>query len=490
MENDIISRHTERVNKILTVILWIICIVTLAASLTINKDTSKVGLLILTITSIAVAVLLIKKGSRDLIRNIISFGILFSFTYDAFNVPDVLKGIYIYNYVYFIMFIALYFNTKFYSLLSTIIVFIATGIIFQTKDVYQILPAYSMIIFASVVLYYVTRSGGRLINGAIGKEKRTNELLLELQETMNTIKKNTGNLNGDITHCNNNLTSVKKCSNGIMVTAEDVAKSVVCQTGSMSDICNVTDDAENKIIETVKIVNDIKNISTNTNEAVSQGAKKIADMDKQMAIINSAVSESVNTVRELEVSMDEINKFLEDITQISEQTNLLALNAAIEAARAGEQGKGFTVVAEEVRKLAEQSSETVNLINSIINNIRNKTKAALIEVQNGDSAIKSGEAIVNEVNHSFKNIELAFKDIDKGIDKEVKIFEDFSIVFKHIRKEIETIASISEEHSVSTEEMLATIEGLNNNINSIFELMKQIQNSSETLEDIAASNNF
>ncbi len=99
--------------------------------------------------------------------------------------------------------------------------------------------------------------------------------------------------------------------------------------------------------------------SLNASQIVFEGTEKINHMEKQIAIINTAVSDSLTTVQELDSSMDDINSFLSGINQIAEQTNLLALNAAIEAARTGESGKGFAVVAEEVRKLAEQSANTV-----------------------------------------------------------------------------------------------------------------------------------
>lgn len=485
MENNIISKHTEKVNRILIVVLWVIFISSLATGLTVNINASKVGLIILTLISVVSAILLFKKMNAKLTRNFMCIGLLIYFIYSTIYADSSLKTMSIYSFIYYVIFITLYFNTKLYSSLSIIIDIVVIGILFSSNNFYEVLPACITVLFCSTVLYYVNRTGSGLINEAIGKEKKANEVLLELQETMNVIKKNTVNLNGDIVDCNNNLMSANESSNGIMKTSEDVAKSLIQQAGAMNNICNMTDEADNRMDETVKIIDHIKEISNNTNGIVLKGAEKISDMSEQMIIINSTVSKSLDTVLGLEKDMDEINNFLDSITQISKQTNLLALNAAIEAARAGEQGKGFAVVAEEVRKLAEESSETVGLINSIISNIKNKTKVALNEVQEGDSAVKSGELIVSEVNHSFKNIENAFSDIDTGIDKEIKIFENFSIVFSNIRKEIENIAAISEEHSASSEEMLATIEELSNNIGNIFESMKQIQNSSGNLEEIA-----
>lgn len=487
MDKGMDNKYTQKINKILVGILVGAFIIASIIDVTINNSKSIIGVIILLISTAASIVLLLRKSNANIIRNIACLGFLVFLFFEMFSAPSADRALYIYNFILVIVFITLYFNPKFYAVFSLSLDVTMIGIAVYSNNFYAFLQPCLLFFIASIALYYVTFSGNKLINDIVKREKTTEELLSELQKTMDVIKKNTNNLNRDINDSNNNLLSVKEASEGIMRAAEDVSKSGVNQNASMNDICNSIDKADNKLTETTKIVHNIKEISDNTNKIVSKSSETIAGMSKHMLIINKAVSESFSTVVELGKSMDEINKFLDGITEISEQTNLLALNAAIEAARAGEQGKGFAVVAEEIRRLAEKSSETVKLINSIVNNIKNKTQAALKEVQGGNSAIKSGETIVDDVKGNFKNIEMAFYDIDKGIIGEIEMFKDFSTVFNNIRKEIENIASISEEHSASTEEMFATLQEQNNSINKIFELMKQIEKSSELLEQIVNS---
>jgi len=193
---------------------------------------------------------------------------------------------------------------------------------------------------------------------------------------------------------------------------------------------------------------------------------------------------SFSIVQELSKSMDEVNNFLSNITQIANQTNLLALNAAIEAARAGEAGKGFAVVADEVRQLAEQSAKMVRNISQIINPIKNKVEDVLIEVQKGNGATQEGEAIVRLVNESFKRIQVSFTEMDKYISEEVIKIENTAVLLSNIREKTESIASISEQQAASTEELSATTEEHNANIENLYNIMSEIETSSNNLKDI------
>jgi methyl-accepting chemotaxis protein len=182
--------------------------------------------------------------------------------------------------------------------------------------------------------------------------------------------------------------------------------------------------------------------------------------------------------------MEEIDNFLTSITQIADSTNLLSLNATIEAARAGESGRGFAVVADEIRKLAEQSANTVKQIDSILLLIKDKTKNVLEEVSKGNIAANEGSIAVNHVNNNFDMVQTSFSDISKHISDEIKRINEITDLFSQINTESESIASISQEHAASTEELMATTEEHNANIESIYALMQDIKSSSDNLQGI------
>lgn len=124
-----------------------------------------------------------------------------------------------------------------------------------------------------------------------------------------------------------------------------------------------------------------------------------------MKNITEQVSVSAQVVGNLGKRSDEIGQIVETISGIAAQTNLLALNAAIEAARAGEQGRGFAVVADEVRKLAEQSAEAAANISKLIITIQQDTNSAVESIENGNRGVKDGMESVMATGEAFRIIE-------------------------------------------------------------------------------------
>jgi methyl-accepting chemotaxis protein len=466
-------------------VLWI-CFF-LNAFLSAAFKGEKLGVSLLFSILVVSTVLFLKKKYDALISNILLCGLLIFFTTQILSMdPKEISTnmtMMVYSYIVVFIFAMSFFSLRLYAVFSTITSIILLLTVAYKNNLYEFIAPLSMLAFSMLILFFVTKWGEELIIGSIKKEKKTKELFNQLQETINIINSNTSDLNKDIISCNVNVDSIRQSSNGILLTAENIAESILEQANSISGINNLITTADAEMIETVKMTDEITNVSLDTSQIVLENSRKISEMSKQMLIIGSAVTESLSTVLELEKSMDEVNSFLGAITQISEQTNLLALNAAIEAARAGEQGKSFAVVADEVRKLAEETSETAGIITAIVDKIKDKTKTALREVQDGDIAVKSGETIVKEVNKGFESIRLAFKRIDNGILSQMNMFKNTAKVFKRIQEESMNISSISEEHSASTEELLETIDEQNNSINNVFNIMKEIESSSEKLEE-------
>lgn len=342
--------------------------------------------------------------------------------------------------------------------------------------------AAAVIELTAVLLYLLTSWGSGLVRSVAEKERKTASLLDELGKTMETIKSNTARLDRDIESCRLNLQALNTSSNGMTLTVQEVAQGVTGQAQSISQMNEMMNSAAEKVAEACKFSMNMSGISSDASRMIMENSDKMRHLDEQMNIIDSTVAESLLTVKELNENTNSINNFLTGITQIADQTNLLALNAAIEAVRAGEAGKGFAVVAEEVRKLAEQSANTVKQINGITRQIIDKTQVVLDKVQDGSAAVHEGKEIAARTNESFDRMRLSFQEIDGCVTNELNIIENINNLFSQIHQETESIASISEEHSAATEEMLATVEEQNASIGSLYNFIQEIKNSSENLQ--------
>ncbi|MBA4685722.1 MAG: hypothetical protein H2184_01090 [Candidatus Galacturonibacter soehngenii] len=481
MKENILLEHRKKVNKVLLIILWIYLLVNIGYITVSGKIFVKIAVAPLFVLLIISSILHLLKKGQQIISYILICGVLIFLTVQIINMPAESRIYICFFYVLVLLLATMFFERKLF-ILSSIITGITLLILLKVNyGFYETIMVASYFTIADISLFFITKWSSKLIFESMKSEEQTKNVLWQLQSTLNLIEQNTAQLNRDIEKSYGNLQSVDDMSSGILVTVDEVAKGNLDQANNISCMNEMIAKAMNLFHETSHITKEISDISLNTLKVVSLGPENISKMTDQMKQINVAIGESLTTVMELEADMNEVNGFLEGITNIASQTNLLALNASIEAARAGEQGKGFAVVADEVKILAEQSSKTASSIYEIIRKIQKKTKSALIEVQNGDSAIQKGNLIVKEVSESFQNIQASFHQIDHKIMEEMKMFDTTMEIFKNISAESESIAAVSEEHSAFSEEMTATIMQQDEKIKEVFQLMESIHQASKEL---------
>ncbi|NTW05809.1 MAG: methyl-accepting chemotaxis protein [Peptococcaceae bacterium] len=229
---------------------------------------------------------------------------------------------------------------------------------------------------------------------------------------------------------------------------------------------NETAASMNEIATTVEQVNEnineISSASISAAENANEGNISLNKLTGQMHNIANSSHESTKVVNGVSEKSQEIGKIVDIITTISDQTNLLALNAAIEAARAGEQGRGFAVVADEVRKLAEQSFNAAKEIKDLVGAIQFESQEAVQAMVNGGKDVEEGIQVVQEVGESFKQIINAVKGLTEQIQGVASATEQMSAGVQNIAAATEEQTAAIEEVSASAESLSTLAEELNN----------------------------
>jgi len=223
--------------------------------------------------------------------------------------------------------------------------------------------------------------------------------------------------------------------------------------------------------------------STNTVVTlVSDGSQIVSEVANQMNNIHSTITNSASIIRQMAEQSIEIQKVTALITAISEQTNLLALNAAIEAARAGEHGKGFAVVADEVRNLAEQSKASATEIESMMHTIQEDTAKAVHAIEEGSKSVASGLTSTDSSLHIFKEIEKAVGEVNMkvgtvsvAIEQIHSMTQTVSKGSDEVRRIAEAAAATAQETSAATEEQLAVNEEISSSSQDLALVAEDLQ---------------
>ncbi len=239
------------------------------------------------------------------------------------------------------------------------------------------------------------------------------------------------------------------------------------------------------------ITDDIQNtgeIAKTSAKNAENGRSKMENLFTGMIKIKDTFKEVSTTIQGLSERAGSINEIVNVINEISDQTNLLALNAAIEAARAGEHGKGFAVVADEVRKLAERTAQSTKEIEELIKQIQDETEKAVKSVEIGDSIVSEGSQVAEDsskamdtiVDGAKKTLELVMKVVESMEQQKNaadKIYEDTS---EYIRK-FKEVAEETEGSTQNAKDVLNQIEDINSKFNQLVEEFEEMNQSSDLI---------
>jgi len=203
-----------------------------------------------------------------------------------------------------------------------------------------------------------------------------------------------------------------------------------------------------------------RGVATSAGEESRAGGQVVHSSADEMRQVASAVNEAASTIRELENYSNEISAVINVIREVADQTNLLALNAAIEAARAGEQGRGFAVVADEVRKLAERTSESTHTIGNVIEKVQAGARRAAQEIESGVSRVNEGVQLAHRAGDSITGIQTGAERVVAAVADIGSALDEQSVAAQEVARGVERIASMAEENSASVRQTSAAAQRL------------------------------
>ncbi|MCM3666850.1 methyl-accepting chemotaxis protein [Mesobacillus subterraneus] len=265
---------------------------------------------------------------------------------------------------------------------------------------------------------------------------------------------------------------------------QEVASGTENQRNMVHQSTEVVTEMSESIDKIMENAQQVAETAAVAHEVVTEGEQSIKKSIEQMKNINETVADLGQVIHTLGTRSNEISQIVNVITEIANQTNLLALNAAIEAARAGEHGKGFAVVADEVRKLAEQSAKSTESIRHLIASIQADTNQAVVSMEKGSDEVEKGIQIVDHAGTSFRKIQTFVDNVSHQIHEVSASMEEMGHGAKQIVEFVSRIEEItagvnaeSQEVSAATEEQLASMQEIAASAASLSYMAEELQES-------------
>jgi methyl-accepting chemotaxis protein/NAD-dependent dihydropyrimidine dehydrogenase PreA subunit len=274
---------------------------------------------------------------------------------------------------------------------------------------------------------------------------------------------------------NEAITATASAGNEISSSAEQMAAGAQEQSAQSTEVAGAVEEMTKTIFETTKNTAAATEASKNAGKSAKEGGKVVEETINGMKRIAEVVLQSAKTVENLGKSSDQIGEIVQVIEDIADQTNLLALNAAIEAARAGEQGRGFAVVADEVRKLAERTTKATKEIASMIKQIQKDTNGAVASMELGTKEVSNGKLFAQRAGESLREIINGADHVVDIISQVAAASEEQSSAAEQIGKNIESISSVTQQSANGIQQIAHASEDLNRLTLNLQELVAQFK---------------
>ena len=317
---------------------------------------------------------------------------------------------------------------------------------------------------------------GKMIESMGGFFKEFSGIIKDTFDMLAILTASTNEVNK---HANEAIATIEAMSNMMQEVAKGATEQAAqSQTGQA--LMETLAEEITKAYENGRVIQKETDKMLSLNE---KGHESVNILQKRAQSATEATQEIGMTIQSLINKMKEIAAFVETIENIASQTNLLALNAAIEAARAGDAGKGFGVVAEEIRNLADQSQGSTNQIRNLVESIEKETAVVHEAMSNMNTVSKEEEQAVEDARHAFANIGKSINEIAKSVQISNASLDRINEDKEHVNQVIEEVSSVSQETAAHTEEGASTSEEQVALMQEIKAEISELVNYIQTLND-------
>ncbi len=305
-----------------------------------------------------------------------------------------------------------------------------------------------------------------------------NQMKTNLQEVIQQVSANAEQVAATSEELSASAEETSKATEQISIAIQDVAAGSEKQVTSTVESTEAVEDISNGMNEAAASIQSVANLTALANEKAAIGNATVTQTVEQMNLVQHSTAHSSEVVNALGGKSKEIGQIVEFITEIASQTNLLALNAAIEAARAGEQGKGFAVVADEVRKLAEQSANAAGDIRHIIVEIQSEAEKAVQSIHSSTDVVQEGINLVARTGEAFQEIAASIQQVATESGQVSAIVEEVNASSQNTVRMIKEVRQVSEQSAGNIQNVAASAEEQN-------AAMEEVSASAEALSQMA-----